>query len=135
MISTLDNINENDVPLFSLNGMRCKAKVIKVYDGDTVTCIFPFKGEYFKWKCRLIGIDTPELRTRNLKEKEHGYKARDYLRSQILKEIVDIECHDFDKYGRLLISIMKDNVDIVHSLIENGFGKAYDGGTKTKWEY
>lgn len=125
----------NNAPLFSLEGMKCKAKVVSIYDGDTVTCIFPFKNEYYKWKCRLIGIDTPELRTKNVKEKEHGYKARDYLRSLVLHKIVDIECFEFDKYGRLLISIHYDGINIANDLIKNGFGVRYDGGTKKKWDY
>ena len=42
-----------------------------------------------------------------------------------------VECHDFDKYGRLLIDI-KDNLNIKISewLIENNYAFAYDGGKK-----
>lgn len=32
-----------DIPRFSLNGLKTKATIIDVYDGDTVTAIFPFK--------------------------------------------------------------------------------------------
>ena len=56
-----------DAPLFSLEGQEIKAKVVSVYDGDTVKCVFPKKD--VKWNCRLSGVDTPELRTRNKIEK------------------------------------------------------------------
>jgi endonuclease YncB( thermonuclease family) len=126
----------NKAPLFSLNGLTREARVIDVYDGDSITCIFKFKDEYYKWKCRLLGIDTPEIRTKNIKEKEHAIKARDYLRSKILHQIVKIECFDFDKYGRLLIKVLDHkNIDITYHLIEQGFGVHYTGGTKTVWKF
>ena len=81
-MTNLNNIN--DAPNFSLKDLVIDAKVISVYDGDTIKCIFPFKGEFYKWNCRLSGIDTPEIRTRCKKEKEYGYKVRDILRNRIL---------------------------------------------------
>ena len=38
--SRLTSLNSEDVPLFSLNGYKTKAKVVDVYDGDTCTIIF-----------------------------------------------------------------------------------------------
>ena len=88
----------------------------------------------FKWSCRLIGVDTPELRTRNLMEKEFGYKVRDYLREKILGKIVKLSCKEFDKYGRLLVEVYDDDTTSVNNwLIDNGYAFAYDGGTKKKW--
>lgn len=118
--------------VFSLNGLETSAKVIDVYDGDTITCIFPFKNEYYSWKCRLNGIDTPEIRTKNKNEKLHGLKARDHLRDKILHKIVNLKCKHFDKYGRLLVDIVYQEEDIVKYLIEHGYGVRYDGGTKLK---
>ena len=44
-----------------------------VYDGDTITVAFPFGDKMFSWNCRLTGVDTPEIRTRNKQEKEFGH--------------------------------------------------------------
>ena len=65
----------SDAPYFSncVNNQSIEAKVISVYDGDTIKALFPLNGVMYKWNCRLVGIDTPEIRTRNLKEKEFGY--------------------------------------------------------------
>ena len=126
-------MNWDDATEFSFEGDFKEAKVLEVYDGDTITVAFPFGGKMFRWKCRLNGVDTPELRTRNLKEKEFGYKVRDYLREKILGKVVKISCKDFDKYGRLLVEVYDDTESVNNWLIENEYAFAYDGGTKKKW--
>ena len=47
--------------------------------------------------------------------------------------IIDILFDDFDKYGRPLGTIYKNNVNINEILIIEGYAKKYDGGTKEKW--
>jgi micrococcal nuclease len=118
---------------FSFEGQTFQAKVLSVYDGDTCTCAFPFGGRMFSWKCRLSGVDTPELRTRNQKEKEFGYKVRDALRERIQGKMVSLTCGDFDKYGRLLVTINHESLEINSWLIQEGFAFSYDGGSKREW--
>lgn len=133
-----NSINNNTLK-FSLNGLTIKGKVVSVYDGDTINIVLPFhlifggENKFYKFTCRLINVDTPEIRTKNLQEKEYAIKVRDYLREKILNEIVTIKCYDFDKYGRLLIEVFLNNQNINNWLIENQYAKKYDGGTKTKW--
>ena len=131
------NWNEiKDAPEFTLEGSLFEAKVISVYDGDTVKCAFPFNNKLYKWNCRLSGIDTPEIRTRNKNEKEYGYKVRDLLREKILGKVVTLECGEFDKYGRLLVKIKCNGEDcyINDWLIDNKYAFKYDGGKKSCWE-
>ena len=112
-------------------------RVVDVYDGDTVKVVFPLTDKeperLFRWNCRLINVDTPEIRTKNLKEKEYAKEARDALRKKILNNIVEVHCKDFDKYGRLLVEIVYENVNINKWLIDNNYAKVYDGGKKSKW--
>ena len=134
-----------DIKMFSLEGRECIGKVVDVYYGDTVKIVFPLSDKeperLYKWNCRLINVDTPEIRTRNLKEKVFGKSVRDKLRVKILNSLVKVRCEDFDKYGRLLVEIftIPDDAKQIqeHSindwLIENEYAKKYDGGTKTKW--
>ena len=91
--------------------------------------------EYNKWVIRMMGIDTPEIKAKNTNEKQLAVKARDFLRELILDKIIIIECLDFDKYGRLLgnLFIEGNETSISNMMIEKGFAKAYDGGTKIKW--
>ena len=55
-----------------------KAKITKVYDGDTCTAIIDF-GFHIQqtMRLRLAEIDAPEIRG---KERPDGLKARDFLR-------------------------------------------------------
>lgn len=122
-----------NTPKFSLDGRTFEAKVVSVYDGDTVNLVFELFGELHRWSCRLNHIDTPELRTSNESEKSLGLKVRDVLRDKILNEMVTIQCSEFDKYGRLLVSIVHDGLDVNEWLIEQNYAKRYDGGKKESW--
>ena len=123
-----DDITEK-VPEFSLKNEVKKAKVVSVYDGDTIRVVFPILNKLYKWNCRITGVDTPELRTRDELEKKYGYEVRDKLRDKILDKVVTVKCGDFDKYGRLLIDIYCDNEtrSVSNWLIENKYAFAYNG--------
>ena len=121
------------------NNVDLKAKVIEIYDGDTCTIETEFPGVVhrdsstpllIKFKVRMMGYDTPELRTRNLNEKRLGYICKQVLSNKILNEDVTIKCKSLDKYGRLLGTIICKNEDINEYMIVNNYGMTYDGGTK-----
>lgn len=124
-----------DVPAFSLKGEKKRCKVVSVYDGDTIKVVFPIHNTMYKWNCRINGVDTPELRTKNELEKKYGYEVRDKLREKILDKIVLVKCGKFDKYGRLLVDIYCDGEDksVNFWLIDNKYAFTYDGGTKRQW--
>lgn len=126
-------MNWDDAIEFSFEGQTKDAKILKVYDGDTVTVAFPLGDIMYRWSCRLSGVDTPELRTKNLQEKEFGYEVRDALREKILGKVVQLTCGEFDKYGRLLATVYIDGECVNDWLVNNGYAFAYDGGTKKKW--
>lgn len=128
-----DTVTSENTPEFSLEGEIVEGKILSVYDGDTVKIAFPFLGNMYLWNCRLSGVDTPELRTSNQKEKEYGYKVRDYLREKILNKVVTVTCEEFDKYGRLLVKVVSEGTNINQWLIDNEYAFAYDGGTKKLW--
>lgn len=120
---------------FSLMDYECIAKVVSVYDGDTISVIFKYKNEYHKWNCRLDGVDTPEMKSKSALEKAAAIRARDFLREQILGKLVKLKCGDFDKYGRLLVQILKDGECVNESMIQNGHAKVYTGGAKEEWVF
>lgn len=136
----------SDAEYFTLENQIFSGKVVKVYDGDTIHIVFPYFGKMYKWSCRLTGIDTPELRTSNEKEKLYGKQVRDALRDKIMDKVVKIKCGEFDKYGRLLGEIFDANCSdetiqsetsfqksINYWMIENQYAFYYDGGTKNDW--
>ena len=118
-----------------------KAKIVKVYDGDTVWIAVKFyNGKIYKFLARIYGIDCPELRSNNLMEKEEAKKAKEFTTNFCLNKIVNIsifnnkknEKNKFikEKYGRLLISIEYNGLNLANELIKNGLAKEYYGGKK-----
>lgn len=134
-INKLNNEDLEKIKIFSLEGLKTKARFCQIYDGDTCKAVFLYNNEIKRWNCRINGIDTPELRTKNIKEKELGITARDYLKTLLNNKTLDITCGSFDKYGRLLIDIYdEDGISISNKLIEKGYANKYNGGTKKKWD-
>lgn len=136
LMSDLTKLSEKDVPWFNLDGQEFKCKVIDVYDGDTVTIMFLFEGKPYKTKCRLLGIDTAEIRrSENDLEKEFALKTRDHMRDLVLNKIKYVKCGPNDKFGRLLVTIYDDNdssCSINDQLVESGYAYKYDGKCKKK---
>lgn len=116
-----------------------KCKVIKVYDGDTITVAAYLKGDSqcYKFKVRLNGIDSPELRGSNENEKKHAVISRDVLSDKILNNIVTLDIKGTEKYGRLLADVIYDGTNMNEWMINNGYAVKYDGGKKIrdiKWD-
>ena len=125
---------DNSIPLFSLNNQKYKAKVVNVYDGDTIKVVILFNNKLTRFSLRMTGYDSPELRTKNQNEKAAAIKARDALSSKINNKIIDLHCGKFDKYGRLLGTVYLKNLNINQWMIDNNYGYEYDGGTKQQFK-
>jgi endonuclease YncB( thermonuclease family) len=138
----LNNINDKEIPYFSFKGYTFFAKPCNIYDGDTFSVIFLFENKLIKYKCRCLGYDTAEMKPlktnpNRIHEKILANKAKDRLIELLNKhetKLIKIECGEFDKYGRLLITVynMVDKKSINQIMIDEGHGKVYDGGTKDK---
>ena len=92
-------------PLFSLSGQTHWAKCVKCYDADSIHIVILFQNKFVRFRCRLQGIDTAELRSKNSKERSHAAHARDWLVDTIYNRLIVVTCGDFDKYGRLLVTV------------------------------
>lgn len=116
-----------------------RAKVLDVYDGDTVTLCILINNEPYKVKARLYGIDCCEIKDHNQEKKQRAVEAREYVKTLILGKIVNIEILNNtylngrkiqEKYGRLLVRIETNNKDLCETMLEKGYGKEYYGGHK-----
>ena len=105
-----------------------RAKVIRVIDGDTIDVLVDLGFDvWIKKRVRLFGIDTPEVRTKNLEEKKAGIAAKDRL-SELM-----VECdykfvlisHGVGKYRRCLGTILFNDININKLLIKEGLAKEY----------
>ena len=131
ILAALAKYNNKNTNFFSLTGITTWARVVDLYDGDTLTCVVPLHNCFYKFQVRLMGIDTCEMHSKNEKNKVLANQAKKELlelitgKTDLLKicpnrnclrnyfdnnvHLVYIECEDFDKYGRLLAKVYKDD--------------------------
>ncbi len=137
--NNLLEIQSMNTPEFTLNKFSTLAKVVKVYDGDSIHVVFEYFGNFYRWICRIAHVDTPEIKSKNQKEKEFGNVVKEKVSELLLNKIFQIQCFEFDKYGRLLIELTlpdtneTKNEKLHEWLIRNKYAKPYEGGTKEGW--
>jgi endonuclease YncB( thermonuclease family) len=112
--------------------------VVKVYDGDTITVAtklldsgcFSRPAILYRFRVRLRGIDTPEIKGSSDTEKTKAIAARDALSAQIMGKEVDLRNLGNEKYGRILADVYFNGVHMNQWMLDQGYAQAYDGGTK-----
>jgi len=147
---------DNNTNNFTLNGQKLWGRVVSVYDGDTLTVVLNVFGGFYKFSIRMNNIDTCELKSKNIKNKELACIARSRLLSLITEKDISetstlndrrkinnvlnknvycvwIECLDFDKYGRLLANVYTNETSqesFSEILIKEKLAYEYKGDTK-----
>lgn len=107
-----------------------KAKLLRVIDGDTIDCIIDLGFNVrIKERVRLKGIDTPEVRTKDLEEKERGFAAKNRV-IELFKgvdEFTVITEIRKGKYGRILgtITLPDRKISLNEMLIKEGHAEVY----------
>jgi len=113
-----------------------QAIVESVYDGDTITASIDLGMSIrVRAKCRLIGIDTPEMKSKDEAESKTAKLAKERVSNLILNKKITVQSFEKpDKYGRLLVKIWTEDGTCVNDImLSEGHAHAYDGGTKAKW--
>jgi len=121
-----------------------RARLVKVVDGDTVDVDIDLGfGIWMKdERVRIMGIDTPESRTRDKVEKLFGKRASArvkelldedvILKTQIARDGEDMK----GKYGRILGDFIVERFEdgkqemLTDVLVQEGHAVAYFGGSK-----
>ena len=113
--------------------------VTKVVDGDTIDADIDLGFDIsLSKRIRLAGIDTPESRTTNVKEKAMGLESKEWLKKTLegAKDIlIKTELPDStEKYGRIIghLFINGQETSLNNQMITSGYALAYDGDTKDK---
>jgi micrococcal nuclease len=114
-------------------------KVLKVVDGDTIDADIDLGFDISLTKrVRLAGIDTPESRTTDKREKALGLESKDWLKNRLefAKNIViRTQLPDStEKYGRILgkLYINNEETSLNEQMIAAGYAWEYQGGSKEK---
>jgi len=139
----LQEIESEKIPYFSFKGQTFYAKPCNIYDGDTFSVIFFYKGDFIKYRCRMMGYDSAEMKPslsnpNRDHEKVLALNAKYRLSELLIKhpsKLIKIECHEFEKYGRLLVNVWNqvDEKSINDIMVEEKHGKPYAGGKKETW--
>jgi micrococcal nuclease len=111
--------------------------VIKVVDGDTIDASIDLGFDIsLEKRIRFAGIDTPESRTTNLKEKSLGLESKEWLKKALegAKDIIikTEKPNSTEKFGRIIghLFINGQETSLNTQMIDEGYALAYDGGTK-----
>ena len=121
---------------------RCK--ILRVVDGDTVDVDIDlgFGMWMHKERVRMMGIDTPESRTRDKVEKKFGLASKQFVKDmmpvgskQVLKTQIDRSGEDKKgKFGRILGDFLIDGKKLTETMIKEGDGVVYTGQNKDQVE-
>ena len=109
------------------------AKCIKVVDGDTIDAQIDLGFDTHKViRIRLVGINAPESRTRDLEEKTRGLAAKQFVIDILKKHHNNFILHSqgVGKYGRCLGEIFLGDVKLNDLLITEGHATSYNGGKR-----
>jgi len=109
------------------------AKCIKVVDGDTIDAQIDLGFDTHKViRIRLVGINAPESRTRDLEEKAKGLAAKQFVIDILKKHHNNFILHSqgVGKYGRCLGELFLGDVKLNDLLITEGHATAYHGGKR-----
>lgn len=112
-------------------------KVIKVYDGDTITICakYPYeKSPIYRFQVRLNGIDSAEIHAKTPTEKKKAFEARDALHKLIFGKIIQLKNKKTEKWGRILADVYLEELHVNKWMLDNNYSVLYDGGTKQRPE-
>jgi len=114
------------------------ATVVRIVDGDTIRLDIDLGFDIVlkNQSVRLYKVDTPECRTRDLKEKAAGLLAKEVVQNLIAvgeRVFIRTKLDTKGKFGRLLGTIITtDNININEHLVNNNYAVEYYGQSKTE---
>jgi endonuclease YncB( thermonuclease family) len=114
-----------------------------IYDGDTFSIVFEYRGEIIKYRCRCLGYDSPEMKPKlNVTNRDREVAAAKAAKARLTEllqksptKLIRVTCSEFDKYGRILVNVWNgvDSDSINDIMVREGHGREYSGGTKEEW--
>ncbi len=117
---------------------RYKVKVTRIVDGDTVDVDIDlgFGMTYKKQRVRMMGIDTPESRTRDLEEKFYGKQSKAHLETILAEGDIQLQSHDKGKFGRILgeLFVGSSTYSVNQQMIDEYHAVPYFGQSKEDTE-
>jgi endonuclease YncB( thermonuclease family) len=118
-----------------MEGLVKLAKVVDVYDGDSLKVNLFMHGQLIKVALRLEGFDTAEMKSKVPEVKAFAEYTRDIVRKMLLGKVVKVLLGKSEKYGRTLARLMirvdaKKEFCFNDWMIQQGLALGYRGATK-----
>jgi micrococcal nuclease len=125
-----DLVNAATKLVLAEGGGTCR--ILRVVDGDTVTLMCPEEGVE---SARLTGFDTPEKYSpKCVSEFFAAERASWALRTLIRKaDRLKVTHEGTDRYGRALVRLELDGLDVSQLMIRQGLARKYSGGLRGSW--
>lgn len=131
---------KDNTPLLYFNGLITYAKAVEIHSGDSFDIIILYSNIVYRFKAKMFGYDCIEmdpsyLSLKNGKEIEKKVIDSKNRLIELIgdKEYFKIHCHEIDKQGRLLVSVLlhdnphkcdfKNTVNNI--MIQEGHGSPY----------
>jgi len=149
MMDCLGGCTFENTPTYTLKGRVVACRSLKVYDGDTLWLAARVHGRVYKFRCRMLGYDSPEMKpplahANRLAEIAAAVAAKEFLENALAGRRLRVEFFDYDKYGRPLVTLwaapagwrrllpwrFTASVDVDRLMVSSKHGKPYDGGAK-----
>jgi hypothetical protein len=136
----LKKATKDNTPLLYFNGLITYAKAVEIHTGDSFDIIILYSNVVYRFKAKMFGydcieVDPSHLSLKNGKEIEKKIIDSKNRLIELIgdKEYFKIHCHEIDKYGRLLISVMVNNDSnkcdfkntVNNIMIQEGHGSPY----------
>jgi len=112
--------------------------ILYIYDADTFfiaceSCMNKKRG------VRVLGVDAPEIKGKCKWEKHVARQAKRFtvgkLRAAQNIELVVNTKRRYDRYNRLLASVLINGIDLGQMLLDAGLARPYSGGKRKGWCY
>ncbi|MBL9051658.1 MAG: thermonuclease family protein [Tabrizicola sp.] len=109
-----------------------ECRILNVVDGDTLTLMCAASG---LGRARILGYDTPEKYAPKCSgEFFKAERASWALRTLIQRaDRIEISHQGADQYGRALIVLTLDGLDVARAMIRAGHARTYGGGLRGSW--
>lgn len=135
-------------PRMTFAGQIVIAKCVNVYDGDTAQFVWWVgpndTGKHYRFTCRMAGYNSAEIRGASEVEQVFAQKNKQALSDKIINKIVRLDLGNYDKYGRILVTVtfegvslqpvdMIENETVNDWMIRSKNGCVYSGSGEKKW--
>lgn len=133
----LKNATYENTKEFNLKNVKCWTKPLRVYDGDTLHLAIIINDEKKRFRCRLKGIDTAELKSDDPTEREIAELTKKTLIEMLGTDLIWTEFYGNDKYGRPIVALFRgpdEHVSLNSELVLLGLAYEYNGGSRQSFK-